>query len=101
MAYAATLLGSAFVTYFAHHYGEKFFTRNWTKKVRLIFKGYQIHHSAFGALAIVVALIISNIFATLILFGYGLGNIWQHKKTHNRFNQRGMVFISRMLSEKS
>lgn len=29
-----------------------------------------------------------------IFIGYGVGNIWQHKNTHNRINEKGLVFIT-------
>ncbi|PIR97392.1 MAG: hypothetical protein COT91_01655 [Candidatus Doudnabacteria bacterium CG10_big_fil_rev_8_21_14_0_10_41_10] len=98
MAFVAVFLGSAVTSFYAHHFAEKFFTRNWTRNIRLIFKGYQIHHSTFGAMAIVVAVIIAGSFFAVVLFGYGLGNVWQHKKTHNKFDQKGMVFISKIPS---
>jgi hypothetical protein len=38
------------------------------------------------------------VFTNVVMFifiGYGVGNIWQHKKTHDRVNEKGLVFITR------
>jgi len=95
MEQAVTFLGSAVVAFYSHHYAEKYFTRNWTRNIRLVIKGYQIHHSTWGVLAMAASLVFTSGLMTLALLGYGLGNIWQHKKTHNRINEKGLVFITR------
>lgn len=92
--YFFTLLISGTASFFAHHFSEKFFTKNGKKKVKLILKGYQIHHSAWGLLAIIGALISTGLYATA-MFGYGIGNIWQHKRSHNKANENGLVFITK------
>ncbi|MBI4050451.1 MAG: hypothetical protein HY396_00540 [Candidatus Doudnabacteria bacterium] len=97
MTSTITLLTSAVVTFLAHHFGEKFFTRNWTKQIRLTIKGYQIHHSFWGAVAIVIATIFTSGTIMFALLGYGLGSIWQHKKTHNSLSEKGLVFITRVV----
>ncbi|MDZ4243669.1 MAG: hypothetical protein U1C57_01035 [Candidatus Doudnabacteria bacterium] len=89
-----TLSLSSLVAFFAHHHGEKFLKRR--KNIRLILKGYHIHHSLFGAMAIFVGIIFSSGLLMFALLGYGLGNIWQHKYTHNKVNEKGMVFVSRI-----
>jgi len=91
------LILTGVTSFFGHHFGERFlecfFTRR-KKELSLVLKGYQIHHSFFGLLAILTALITTGIYTTA-LFGYGIGNIWQHKRTHNKINEKGMVFITK------
>ena len=89
-----TFLVSGIASFFAHHAGEKFFTKNGKRNIRLVFRGYQIHHSFFGVIAILAAFISAG-YTTFALFGYGLGNIWQHKRAHNKANENGMVLITR------
>ncbi len=71
-------------------------TRHWTKNIQLRIKGYQIHHSFFGALAIILAVFLAGGVYFFAMLGYGLGNIWQHKLAHNQVNEKGLVFISRI-----
>ena len=85
---------SGTTSFFGHHFGERFLTKNGKRNVDLVLKGYRIHHSTFGLLAIIGALISTGLYAP-VLFGFGIGNIWQHKKTHNKINEKGMVFITR------
>ena len=95
MTHAITLVSTTLLAFYAHHYAEKRLTRNWTRDFKLVVKGYQIHHSFFGAVAVLIGLIFTSSFVLTILLGYGLGNIWQHKKTHNRVNEKGLVFITK------
>lgn len=81
-------------SFFGHHIGERFLTKKGEKKIRLVLKGYQIHHSFWGLLAILTAFISTGLYATA-LFGYGIGNIWQHKRTHNKANEKGLIFITK------
>lgn len=99
MTYVITLFTSAIVSFFGHQFAEKFLTRNRTQNIRLIVGGYQIHHSFFGMLAIAIALILAGGSLMSMLFGYGLGNIWQHKKTHNQLNEKGFVFITKIINK--
>lgn len=89
-----TLFVSGMTSFFGHHFGERFLSKNRKRNVRLVLKGYQVHHSVFGLLAILAAFISAG-YTTFALFGYGLGNIWQHKRTHNKVNEKGMVFITK------
>jgi hypothetical protein len=91
-----TLSLSSFVTFYSHHFAEKFLTQNGVRNFRLILNGYHIHHSVFGLATLFVALIfLSGIMATIFV-GYGIGNIWQHKYTHKRVNESGIVFITKL-----
>lgn len=92
MEHFFVLLISGVSSFFGHHFGERFFDKN--KTAKLVLKGYQIHHSFFGLIALLLAFISSGIYA-LALVGYGIGNIWHHKKTHNNVNEKGMVFITK------
>ena len=100
MEHFFTLFLTGITSFFGHHLGERILTKNRKKNVRLVLKGYQIHHSFWGLIAIVTALISTGIYTTA-LFGYGIGNIWQHKKTHNKANEKGMVFITRHKTTKT
>ena len=87
---------SSIIAFYTHSVAEKFLSRGEKKNVRLIFHGIQIHHSFWGAMIAVIGLIFaSGVFAT-VLFGYGVGNIFQHKVTHNRINEKGMVFLTKV-----
>ena len=88
-------ISSGVTAFFAHDWTEKRLTQNGKKQIRLVVKGYQIHHSFFGMLAIFYAILVASGGLAAILIGYGLGNIWQHKVTHNRVNENGLVFISK------
>lgn len=87
---------SAITSFCAHHAAEKFVTKNGRRDIRLVFRGYHIHHSFFGVAAVACALIFASSVYVFVLFGYGIGNIWQHKYTHNKANEPGMVFISKI-----
>lgn len=66
-------------------------------KIDLVVKGYHIHHSVWGFLAICYAIFFAGSVAMAVgAVGFGLGNLWQHKNTHNRMNERGMVFIEKI-----
>ena len=86
------LLISSISSFFGHHFGERFFDKN--KKAKLVLKGYQIHHSVFGLAALLLSFISTGIYISALV-GYGIGNIWHHKKTHNSVNEKGMVFITK------
>lgn len=90
------LLLSSLSSFWGHHFGERFLTKNKKRSVRLVIKNYHVHHSIFGVLAIIAAFIAASSFATIALFGFGLGNIWQHKRAHNKANEKGLVFISKI-----
>lgn len=94
MEHFFALFFSGLGSFFGHHFGERFLTKNGEKDVNLVLKGYQIHHNTFGLLAIIGALISTGLYAT-VLFGFGIGNIWQHKKTHNKIGEKGMIFITK------
>lgn len=88
---------SAAAAYLGHEVAEWFLKQRTGRKIRLVIKKHQIHHSFFGLMMILLAInFFSGVWA-IILYGYGLGNIWQHKITHNRTNESGMVFISKIL----
>ena len=95
MTYALTLLGSTFIAFFAHHFVEKKLTRNWTRNLRVIIRGYQIHHSTWGAVALVMSIAFTSGLLMMAILGYAIGNIWQHKYTHNRINEPGFIFLSK------
>ena len=86
---------SATISYLGHHFGEHFFSKRGTRNINLVFKGYQIHHSTWGALVIALAIIFASGVVASAMLGYGIGNIWQHKKTHNAAKEKGMIFISK------
>ena len=90
----SSMIISMIATYFSHNYAENFLKRKHTDP-RLIFKKYQIHHSVWGIVVIVIAFIFTSSIYTFIMVGYGIGNIWQHKVAHNKVNEKGMVFITR------
>ena len=90
------LILSSLSSFWGHHFGERFFDKKRDKC--LVIKNYHIHHSVFGILAITAAITMASSFTTLALFGFGIGNIWQHKRTHNKVNERGLVFISKVNS---
>jgi hypothetical protein len=96
MIESLVLLTSGITAFFAHNFGERYITDNGQKQVRIIVKGYQLHHSVFGALTILIAIVFLSGTWAVIFFGYGVGNIWQHKITHNRVNENGLVFISKL-----
>jgi hypothetical protein len=87
------------ISYLIHDKIEKKLTRNWTRNVRLVLFKYQFHHSFFGALFIIIAIFTLSGAVSLICIGYGIGNIWQHKITHNRMNEKGMVFINKVIKD--
>ncbi len=97
MTYTIAFITSTIISFWAHHFGERFFTGNRTKNIRLVVKGFQVHHSFWGVLVIAIATVFTGGVIMFALLGYGLGNIWQHKKTHNAINERGMVFISKIV----
>lgn len=94
---AITLLISTFVTFLGHHFGEWFFNRGREKRLKLVIKSFHIHHSFFGLATAAIALIFTGGWLMFVLFGYSLGNIWQHKYTHNRLGEKGLVFLSRIM----
>ena len=96
MTTSLILLISAVLSFLGHELGEKFFSNGGRKKLKLVFKGRQIHHSFWGAVSIAIAMIFTQGAVSIAILGYGLGNIWQHKITHNRVNERGIVFISKV-----
>lgn len=96
MNQALTLAISAVCTFLGHHLGERYFTRGHTRKIRIVLKGYQIHHSFFGILTAAIAIIFTGGWLMFVLFGYSLGNLWQHKYTHNRLGEKGLIFLSKI-----
>ena len=93
----STLSVSMLISFLVHQWGEQYFTRRGTRPIKLVIRGYQVHHSFFGALAILLAPILASGLIVVAALGYGIGNIWQHKKTHNSVNERGFIFISRVI----
>ncbi len=92
-----TLAISAIISFLAHHWGEKFVIHKRNKPFRIIIKGYQFHHSCFGVLAIFAAPILASTLIMVAMLGFGIGNLWQHKKTHNSVNEKGFIFISKAI----
>ena len=95
MIYAITLFSSLAISFLSHQFSENFLRRNGSN-VRLIIRNYQVHHSFWGMAFIAFALFFATGHYALAMVGYGLGNLWQHKLTHNRVNEKGLVFISRV-----
>jgi len=95
VAFAALIL-SSISAYWSHHFVENFLTNNGKKSIRLIIRRRQIHHSFWGIMSIAIALLFTQGFIMLAMIGYGIGNIWQHKLTHNRLGEPGLVFISKV-----
>ena len=89
-------LTSISIAFLGHEFAERKITNHGAKQVKWIVKGRQIHHSFFGVLFIVFGIIALSGMWTVVFLGYGVGNIWHHKFTHNRVNESGLVFISRM-----
>ncbi|HYC79570.1 MAG TPA: hypothetical protein VEC17_00930 [Candidatus Binatia bacterium] len=101
MEYILVLLISAAVSFFVHDFLDRRYIGITKRDVKLIVKGYHFHHSFFGAVIIVLALLFTGGgYVTVICCGYGVGNIWQHKLTHNRINEKGMVFVTRFIRGK-
>lgn len=94
---ATVSITSILIAWLGHHWGEKIFTRNGRRQLKIIIKGYHVHHSCFGIVAIIGALVAASAVSAAMLVGYGIGNIWQHKHTHNRVNEKGFVFISKVV----
>lgn len=95
MTEAIAFIIAAGLSFAGHEIGEWYATRGRTRDVRLIIKGFHIHHSFFGLLALVGGFLVFTNVVMFIFIGYGVGNIWQHKKTHDRVNEKGLVFITR------
>ncbi len=97
MEYPLVLLASAGTAFLVHDILDKRWIGRDHANMRLIVRGYHFHHSFFGALIILIALLFtSGGLVTVICCGYGVGNIWQHKLTHNRIKEKGMVFVTKM-----
>jgi hypothetical protein len=94
------LVASAGVSFYVHDYLDRNFIGRNKRDLKLIIQGYHFHHSFFGALIIALGLLFSGGYVAVACCGYGVGNIWQHKLTHNRIQEKGMVFISRLYSNK-
>ena len=96
IGYTSILFVSAGLSFFIHDYLDKNYIGKAKRDIKLILWNLHFHHSFFGALVIALALVFSGgTFLTLVCCGYGVGNIWQHKITHNREKENGMVFITR------
>ncbi len=66
---------------------------SFSKKIRitgLIFFGYRLHHSLYGLLTIIIALIFYNSSISFLFISIGLGNITQHY-----FSGDGLMFITK------
>jgi hypothetical protein len=97
MNYVLVLLISAAVSFFVHDFLDRNYIGLNKRNIRLVLRGYHIHHSFVGALVIACAFLFSGGgYVAFACYGYGMGNIWQHKVTHNRVKQKGMVFITRL-----
>lgn len=95
--YMTILVASAGVSFYIHDFLDKNYIGRNKRDVKLIIRGYHFHHSFFGAIVIVLSLVFSGGgYVMVICCGYGLGNIWQHKLTHNRVQEKGMIFVSRL-----
>ncbi len=95
MLYATAILSSATVSYFAHHWAEAFL-KNRGANIRLVVKGYHVHHSFFGALFLLIGIVFTSSVVAAIMAGYGVGNLWHHKITHNRAQEKGLVFLNKL-----
>ena len=93
--FIATIVSAA-ATFFAHYAAERLIAKKRKKGVRFVLRGYHIHHSFFGIVLLAAALTVAGGIYAFIMFGYGIGNLWQHKYTHNKANEPGMVFIQRL-----
>jgi hypothetical protein len=101
MNYVLVLLLSAVVSFYVHDFLDRKWIGRKKLNLRLIVKGYHFHHSFFGALVILGALLFTGGgFVTVICCGYGVGNIFQHKLTHNRVKEKGMVFVTKFMRHK-
>lgn len=101
IGYTSILIASAGLSFFIHDFLDKNYIGKHKRDVKLVVWGVHFHHSFFGALVIALALVFSfGTFATVVCCGYGVGNIWQHKITHNREKEKGMVFITRVYPNK-
>ncbi|MBX4187854.1 MAG: hypothetical protein KW793_01825 [Candidatus Doudnabacteria bacterium] len=99
MENAFVLLITAASAFFVHDYLDRHYTGRRKRNIRIIIRGYHFHHSFFGVMIIALGLLFSGGgFMAFACYGYGVGNIWQHKLTHNRVRQRGMVFVTRFHS---
>ena len=92
---AVILLISSITSYFSHHFGERVLSGKF-RDIRLKFRNYQIHHSFWGVLAIILSVIFLSGNTMVAVIGYGIGNILQHKITHNRVSEKGIVFVTRL-----
>ncbi|MGE5392502.1 MAG: hypothetical protein ACM3NH_02035 [Candidatus Saccharibacteria bacterium] len=92
IAISAFILVAA-ATFLLHDWLERMLVRKYGE-IALVWRGYHIHHSVYGVLAICLALLIGGK-ALIIGGGFGLGNLWQHKATHNRQNEKGLVLVTR------
>lgn len=90
-------LTSISIAFLGHEFAERKITKNGEKQVKLIVKGRQIHHSFFGIVFIIFGITALSGMWTVVFLGYGVGNIWHHKFTHNRVGENGLIFISRMI----
>jgi hypothetical protein len=96
MEHMTVLVASAGVSFYVHDFLDKNYIGKNKRDVKLIIRGYHFHHSFFGAMIIALGLLFSGGYVALVCCGYGVGNIWQHKLIHNRLQEKGMVFVSRL-----
>lgn len=100
LEYATVVAAATGLSFYIHDYLDKNYIGRNHRDVKLIIRGWHLHHSFFGAIAIVVGAVFLGGSLSLVFVGYGLGNIWQHKLTHNRVQEKGMVFVSRVYPNK-
>ena len=94
--YFLVLIISIAVSFLAHDVIDRKWLGRKKRNLKLVIGKYHIHHSLFGALFILSwPLFTGPGYVMCICCGYGVGNIWQHKLTHNRVKEKGMVFITR------
>ncbi|KKW23315.1 MAG: hypothetical protein UY65_C0005G0017 [Parcubacteria group bacterium GW2011_GWA2_51_12] len=98
MEQAVTFTLSVSLSFLGHHLGERLLQVYRKKSPRLVVRGYRVHHSFFGILAVVIGLVFAGSYTMLATLGYGLGTIWQHRWAHNQAKEKGMVFITKVQS---
>ncbi|KKW29499.1 MAG: hypothetical protein A3K06_01490 [Candidatus Doudnabacteria bacterium RIFCSPHIGHO2_01_52_17] len=96
MNYVVTLTLSVSLSFLGHHFAESLLKRRRGSLPRLVLRGYRVHHSFFGALAVVIGLAFAGSYPLLATLGYGIGNLWQHKRAHNQENEKGMTLLTRV-----
>ena len=98
MSYVVTFTLSVSLSFLGHHFVENLLKRRRGGLPRFVVRGYRVHHSFFGALALVIGLAFAGSYPMLATLGYGIGNLWQHKWIHNRASEKGLVFLTRAQS---